>query len=48
MVQGKKLPFELTEEEEELNKKISLVRGKIGAPYGWIKRVFLSLDKPLL
>ncbi len=46
MVQGKKVPVELTPEEEEWNRKISLVRGKIEAPYGWVKRVFLSLDKP--
>jgi len=46
MVQGKKVPVELTPAEEEWNKKISLVRGKIEAPYGWVKRVFLSLDKP--
>ena len=46
MVQGKKVPVTLTPEEEEWNKKISLVRGKIEAPYGWCKRVFLSLDKP--
>ena len=32
MVQGKKVPVALTPEEEEWNKKISLVRGKIEAP----------------
>ena len=46
MVNGKKIPVTLTPEEEEWNRKISLVRGKIEAPYGWVKRVFLSLDRP--
>jgi hypothetical protein len=45
MVQGKKVPMTLTPEEEEWNRKITLVRGKIEAPSGWVKRVFLSLDK---
>ena len=46
MVNGKKIPVTLTPEEEEWNRKISLVRGKIEAPYGWVKRVFLCLDRP--
>jgi hypothetical protein len=45
-VEGKKIPVTLTSEEEEWNRMISLVRGKIGAPYGWVKRVFLSFDWP--
>jgi hypothetical protein len=43
MVDGKKIPVSLTPEEEEWNRKISLVRGKIEALYGWVKRVFLIL-----
>ena len=39
VVNGKKIPV-------ELNRKISLVRGKIEAPYGWAKRIFLCLDRP--
>jgi hypothetical protein len=46
IVDGKKIPVTLTPEEEEWNRKISLVRGKIEAPYGCVKRVFLSLDMP--
>jgi len=46
MVNGKKVPVLLSAEEEEWNKKVSLVRGKIEAPYAWVKRVFLCLDKP--
>jgi hypothetical protein len=46
MVNGQKVSVRLSEEEEEWNRKISLVRGKIEAPYGWVKRVFLSLDRP--
>ena len=46
MVNRKKIPVTLTPEEEEWNRKISLVRGKIEAPYGWVKRVFLCLDRP--
>jgi hypothetical protein len=37
--------MELTPEKEEWSRKISLVRGK-RPPDGWVKRVFLSLDKP--
>ena len=46
MVNGQKVPVTLTPAEEEWNKKISLVRGKIEAPYGWVKNIFLSLTKP--
>ena len=46
MVNGKKIPVTLTPEEERWNEKISLVRGKIEAPYGWVKRVFLCLSCP--
>ncbi len=42
MVQGKKVPVKSTAEEKEWNKKISLLRGRLR----WVKRVFLSLDKP--
>ena len=45
-VDGKKIPVTLTKEEEELNEKISLVRGKIEAPYGWVKLHFKALSKP--
>ena len=46
VVEGKKVPVSLSKEEEAWNEKISMVRGKIESPYGWVKRVFLSLDKP--
>ena len=45
-VDGKKVPVTLTKEEEELNEKISLVRGKVEAPYGWVKQHFSALSKP--
>lgn len=45
-VDGKKVPVTLSKEEEELNQKISLVRGKVEAPYGWVKQHFTALSKP--
>jgi hypothetical protein len=44
IVDGKKIPVTLTPEEEEWNRKISLVRGKIEAPYGWVKRVLFRFS----
>ena len=46
MVDGKKVPVTLSKEEEEWNEKISQVRGKIEAPYGWCKNTFYCLNKP--
>ena len=45
-VNGQKVPVTLTKEEEELNETISLVRGKVEAPYGWVKQHFAALSKP--
>ena len=45
-VDGQKVPAVLSKEEEELNEKISLVRGKVEAPYGWVKQHFTALSKP--
>ena len=41
-----KVPIKLSEKEEKWNRKISLVRRKIEAPYGWVKSIFYSLSKP--
>ena len=46
VVDGKKVPVSLSKEEDAWNEKISMVRGKIESPYGWVKKVFCSLDKP--
>ena len=46
MVNGQKVPVTLTKEEEQLNEIISLVRGKVEAPYGWVKQHFAALSKP--
>lgn len=46
VVDGKKVPHALKPEEEQWNKDVSLVRGKIEAPYGWVKSTFTSLSKP--
>ena len=45
-VNGVKIPVTLSKEEEEMNEKISLVRGKVEAPYGWVKQHFMALNKP--
>jgi hypothetical protein len=45
-VNRQKVTVVLSKEEEELNEKISLVRGKVEAPYGWIKQHFTALPKP--
>ena len=46
MVKGKKVLHQLTEEEERVNEIIAGVRGKVEAPYGWIKSNFKGLQKP--
>ena len=40
------MPVTLSKEDEEHNQKISLVRGKVEAPYGWVKLHFTALTKP--
>ena len=45
-VNGQKVPVTLTKEEEQLNETISLVRGKVEAPYEWVKQHFAALSKP--
>ena len=39
-------PRRLSEEEERHNSVVAGVRGKIEAPYGWLKGRFLALQKP--
>jgi hypothetical protein len=46
MVKGKKVKIQLTKDEEKVNEIIVGIRGKVEAPYGWIKRSFSALSTP--
>jgi hypothetical protein len=45
-VDGVMVPRQLSQEDEKINEVISLVRGKIEAPYGWVKQRFSALSQP--
>lgn len=45
-VNGMLVPRELSPEDEAINEVISMVRGKVEAPYGWVKARFSALSKP--
>jgi hypothetical protein len=45
-VNGVLVPRELSSEDENINKVISLVRGKVESPDSWVKQKFSALAKP--
>jgi hypothetical protein len=46
MIKGIRTKTVLIDQEEKDNKVITGVRGKVEAPYGWVKSNFAALAKP--
>ena len=46
VIDGKKVPRKLPEADQQHNSVISGVRGKVEAPYGWVKSQFYCLSQP--
>jgi hypothetical protein len=46
MVKRKKVKIQLTKDEKKVNEIIARIRGKVEAPYGWIKQSFSALSTP--